>query len=340
MIRPVSVEVPPSQPMQQPADACTNCRGDCKNLPLRVRIPLVWQRGQLVEVRSLSKILATLDGEGKLDGIPFMPEMAQYCGRRFRIFRRADKTCIEGHGMGRLKDTVFLEGLRCDGAMHDGCQRGCLFFWKTAWLKPVDAETSAEPADQETAAAPPDLATTRNGRYYCQSTELAAAAAPLSRWNPWGYFHDLLVGEITPTRLAWMLWGILANQVLRRLGMSNEPSGRQRRSPSEDLGLQPGEWVEVKSREEIEATLTPDGRNRGLTFEMEMVQHCGRRYRVQDCVRKIIAERTGEMISLTNTVTLEGVVCTGSCARNCPRTNPLFWREIWLRRVSTEDSDT
>ena len=38
--------------------------------------------------------------------------------------------------MRSMKNAVFLEGLRCDGSAHGGCQRGCLFFWKEAWLKP------------------------------------------------------------------------------------------------------------------------------------------------------------------------------------------------------------
>jgi hypothetical protein len=153
----------------------------------------------------------------------------------------------------------------------------------------------------------------------------------LSRWNPWGYFHDLLVGETSPRQLFRLFRNMAANKLLRIL--KRGPAGRQRTSPTAELGLRPGDWVEVKSREEIEATLTADGTNRGLSFETEMLQHCGRRYRVESCVQKIIAEETGKMVNLTSTVTLEGVVCTGSCARNCPRSNPLFWREIWLRRV-------
>ena len=29
--------------------------------------------------------------------------------------------------------------VRCDGSAHDGCQAGCLLFWKLAWLKAADA---------------------------------------------------------------------------------------------------------------------------------------------------------------------------------------------------------
>src|SRR5690348_13291595 len=102
--------------------------------------------GEWVEVRPLEEILATLDQEGCLDALPFMPEMAQHCGGRFTVFRVAHKTCdnIESYHNRRMKDAVHLE-LRCDGSAHGGCQAKCLFFWKEAWLrrvsgpKPIDA---------------------------------------------------------------------------------------------------------------------------------------------------------------------------------------------------------
>lgn len=49
--------------------------------------------GERVRVKSRQDILATLDQEGMLDRLPFMPEMLQYCGREFTVFKRADKTC-------------------------------------------------------------------------------------------------------------------------------------------------------------------------------------------------------------------------------------------------------
>jgi hypothetical protein len=66
--------------------------------------------GELVEVRSEPEILATLDAEGRLDGLPFMPEMLQYCGQRFRVFKSAHKTCdtIEKTGGRRMRNAVHL----------------------------------------------------------------------------------------------------------------------------------------------------------------------------------------------------------------------------------------
>ncbi len=96
--------------------------------------------GDIVEVRSVDEILGTLDEDGRLDGLPFMPEMLRYCGQRFPVFKRADKTCdtITWTGLRRLEGTVHLGILRCDGSAHGGCAAGCLMFWKEAWLKPIE----------------------------------------------------------------------------------------------------------------------------------------------------------------------------------------------------------
>src|SRR6266540_4261362 len=92
--------------------------------------------GELVEVRSEAEILATLDEKGELDSLPFMPEMRQFCGGRFRVYKRAVKLCdtISWTGMYRMENAVHLEGVRCDGQAHGGCQAGCNTYWKEAWL--------------------------------------------------------------------------------------------------------------------------------------------------------------------------------------------------------------
>src|SRR5262245_35615858 len=95
--------------------------------------------GDWIEVRSRDEILSTLDERGCLDSLPFMPEMLKYCGKRFRVYRSAHKTCdtIKEYKIRRMTNAVHLEGLRCDGEAHGGCQAGCLLFWKEAWLKPI-----------------------------------------------------------------------------------------------------------------------------------------------------------------------------------------------------------
>ena len=103
--------------------------------------------GEWVEVRSIEQILETLDDRGCLDGLPFMPEMLQYCGKRFRVYKQAHRTCdtIESFAIRRMDNAVHLEGLRCDGEAHGGCQAGCLVFWKDAWLRRAPGPRSRSP---------------------------------------------------------------------------------------------------------------------------------------------------------------------------------------------------
>ena len=91
----------------------------------------------MIEVRSKEEILSTLDRNGCLDGMPFMPEMFKCCGKRLRVYKRAHKTCdtINNSGGRKVKNAVHLEQVRCDGEAHGGCQAECLIFWKEAWLK-------------------------------------------------------------------------------------------------------------------------------------------------------------------------------------------------------------
>ncbi|HJW64845.1 MAG TPA: hypothetical protein VJ849_15195, partial [Actinomycetes bacterium] len=64
--------------------------------------------GEVVEVRSPSEILATLDERGRLEALPFMPEMLQFAGRQLRVSKRAFKTCdqVKNSGMYRMERTV------------------------------------------------------------------------------------------------------------------------------------------------------------------------------------------------------------------------------------------
>lgn len=90
-----------------------------------------------MEVRNELEILSTLDENGCLDGLPFMPEILQFRGQRFRIYKSAHKTCdkIQKTGLRRMKQVVYVDNLRCSAEFHSECEASCLLFWKEAWLK-------------------------------------------------------------------------------------------------------------------------------------------------------------------------------------------------------------
>ncbi|MCU1277714.1 MAG: hypothetical protein JWM53_1260, partial [bacterium] len=130
--------------------------------------------GEWVTVRSEAEIVATLDEESAFDGLPFMPEMRQFCGGRFRVAARADRTVVEKLGVRRMNDTVHLEELRCDGTAHDGCCRDCLLFWKEAWLQRLPLAATV----RSTARPARPLQTRIGDGYYCQASHLDRATLP------------------------------------------------------------------------------------------------------------------------------------------------------------------
>jgi hypothetical protein len=177
--------------------------------------------GEWVEVRSKEEILATLDQHARLDGLPLMPEMLQYCGKRFKVFKRAHKTCDPPRGMRarRMLETVHLDGVRCGGESHGGCQAGCLIFWKEAWLRrvswksevgevrrsrPVGRLSSCSEA-AVLAAAVADGESGQNGMvdptYVCQSTHLAEASQQLRWWDLRQYVEDVTSGNVRVSQL-------------------------------------------------------------------------------------------------------------------------------------------
>jgi hypothetical protein len=323
-----------------------------------------------VEVRSRDEILATLDEHGRLEGLPFMPEMLQFCGRRFRVQSRAHKTCdtILASGFRRMENAVHLSELRCDGASHGGCQAACLLFWKTAWLRSVDesspagesaaaTENRSVPGVSVADARPMEVIAgatrgtpTAEGdtTYSCQATELRVATSELHWLDVRQYAHDLESRNVNFRRFARGILLLLLNKFqaanrryLPRLTLISEGrrypfvAGKlEGKTPKENLNLQPGEFVRIKSKEEIEETLDRDNKNRGLLFDGVMSKYCGETAKVRARVTKIINERTGVMIHFENEcIMLDGVVCTGDYMQFCPRRIYDYWREIWLERV-------
>jgi hypothetical protein len=320
--------------------------------PVRHRLGL--HAGDWVEVRSEGEILSTLDERGCLDSLPFMPEMLQFCGQRFRVFKSAHKTCdviIESVNR-RMSNAVHLEGLRCDGQAHGGCQQRCLLFWKEAWLKPVPGrEPSPAPAAGASAAARFDRnalqRATRGAagsdgeeRYACQATEIVRATTLLRWWDPRPYVQDLLSRNIGLVDFLRFVLIATYNAAVRRLGIGRTyPYLRglaTDQTPSVNLNLQPGDLVQVRSKEEIMLTINKRFRNKGLSFDVEMVPYCGRTFRVLSRVERLIDDKTGKMLRPSRAcLILEGVVCGGCLSKNrlfCPR-SIYYWHEVWLKRV-------
>jgi len=275
-----------------------------------------------------------------LESLPFMPEMVKYCGRQFTVSKRVERACEEiNMTMRRIRNTVFLENIRCDGSAHGGCQKGCFIFWKEAWLKSCDPDTDAGKISvEETTDRYPFPYALPDGQYICQSTELLHATSYLPPWDLGVYLRDIRAKTHTVKKLIRLLSYAV---FLRGRGLVTGKShlyleGKQSRTPWETLNLKAGEWVRVKSKDDIVSTLDRQGKNRGLAFTVEMVQFCGGTYHVLGRLDKMIHEPTRKLVDVNDTVILDQVTCDGchSLRGGCPRENYLFWREIWLQRVN------
>lgn len=336
--------------------------------------------GDWVQVKSAREILGTLDSRGELDGMPFMPEMLKYAGQRFRISAVAHKTCdtVNKTGGRSVSNAVHLEDLRCDGSAHGSCQAACLLFWKTSWLRSVAGPTpAAAPGEREagTDVAAVDDRLLSNATvvrddgvrlYRCQATTLPQWSRPLRWWDLRQYWRDVSSGNVSLGRALSTLFLASIFQ-LRKLpvgyrvscwlyerlhravkgfpdphGAGRIPLGQP--TPDERLGLEPGELVEIRTKEDILQTVNAHNKNRGLQIDEEMTRYCGGRFRVRSRVTQIINESTGEMMSFSNPcIVLDGVDCLGEYADRrllCPRRITTYWREIWLTRVDEQPGRT
>lgn len=301
--------------------------------------------GDLVEVKSAAEIAQTLDADGMLDYLPFMAEMLDFCGRRFRVSKKAFTVCLSGPG-GPYRtfsndNVVTLDEVRCSGAAHDGCQKLCLIYWREEWLRKVSPDTRSQ---QQNLAVTEHLRqqlrpkTLSGTLYFCQATELPRATRRLTRSKErvTRYLNGFQYGNYDAVSMMRNLVTYAFWYTRRRLF---GPYARGPNSKSgERLNLQPGEWVEVKPMSEIIPTLDDHAHNRGLYFAPDMRLFCGRKLRVKSRLDKMIADSTGEMKRLRNTVLLEGSTCgcayQGLGTADCSRHELTYWRECWLRRTS------
>src|SRR5258706_11513148 len=169
------------------------------------------------------------------------------------------------------------------------------------------------------------------------SSDLVLASSYLHAWDPRQYLSPLWSGNVT---LVEFLRGTsidLFNAFQRFHGGNEYPywmGSTLEKTPESSLGLRPGEWVRVRTKDEILQTLDRRNRNRGLWFDREMLRYCGRRFRVLRRVDRLIEEKSGRLVQVkTPCLILGGVTARGEFYRFNPQNDYILWREIWLERA-------
>ncbi len=292
--------------------------------------------GDLVRIKSAQAIRATLDAQSCVDGLPFMDEMAEFCGRTARVYRVVDKIYDYGRSsvMRRLDGCVLLAGLRCDGASHGGCEAACYIVWKACWLEPTDLLAAVPLKPEQVLSSRAGL--TGTAPFHCQYTELTAASKPSAKFTVRGSLGPLVAGNVTLSAFATAITTKAFNAVQGWRGGVAFPASTAADGPAPVAGtpLQAGEWVRIRLPHEIARTLDKNSKNRGLWFDIDMLKFCGQHFQVRGRVQQIIDVRNNAMIPMkTPCITLHDVHYTGEFQGFGEQHDFLYWREAWLQRT-------
>jgi hypothetical protein len=102
----------------------------------------------------------------------------------------------------------------------------------------------------------------------------------------------------------------------------------------QELNLRVGDLVQVRSAEEIMATLDEKGELDNLPFMPEMLAFCGQRLTVHKVAHKLCDTISASGLRrMERAVHLTGARCDGSAHGGCQTACSLYWKEAWLKRV-------
>jgi hypothetical protein len=100
-----------------------------------------------------------------------------------------------------------------------------------------------------------------------------------------------------------------------------------------------GDWIVVKSQDDILSSLDRSGELGALPLMAEMLQYCGQRLQVS-----AVAHKTCDTMNksggrrVENAVHLKGIRCNGSAHGGCQAGCLIFWKMDWLK-ASTGSAD-
>jgi hypothetical protein len=147
--------------------------------------------------------------------------------------------------------------------------------------------------------------------------------------------------QLTVFGRAWQFRNRLKRFVKRRLMFMSNLIDRKftnrRVVVAQDIHVEPlkaGDWVQVRSKDEIHATLGDWNYLKGCSFMDEMWQYCGTKQRVLKRVEHFLDERDYLLKKVRGIVILDRVNCQGTVDFGpCDRSCFFFWREEWLKKM-------
>jgi hypothetical protein len=97
--------------------------------------------GDMVTVLPYSQIKSTLNDKGYFKGLSFLENMEKCCGNSYKVLKIPQYVLDQGGSkINKCKNVVILAGLYCNGkgtVLEEGCDRSCLHYWKSDWLRKV-----------------------------------------------------------------------------------------------------------------------------------------------------------------------------------------------------------
>lgn len=103
------------------------------------------------------------------------------------------------------------------------------------------------------------------------------------------------------------------------------------------IHLKAGDWVRVRTLEEIQSTLNRFKELKGCAFLEDMKQYCDSQQRVFKVLERFLDERDYTVKRARGIVLLDGVYCQGTPVfGRCDRACLSFWREEWLEKIETQ----
>ena len=209
------------------------------------------------------------------------PRCSSTSDRRSRSTRRSNAHATpSGYtGVRRLKDTVILDDLRCDGSGHARLP-GAVSDLLEGGVAPSRERRRHErrrPTTTRFARAEADRRANVHGEdstpdapiFRCQATELLRASEPVGWWSMRSLVHELTGGNVGPWRFVRVMTRLVVEEIARRLHLLSKypfrvaAHGSRRHAPAPAVGLQPGELVQIRTKPRSARRSRPKARTEG-----------------------------------------------------------------------------